>query len=395
MIRHAAWFCLLPLIAVLAADPAPQPPSASPAELGFDPGRLAELNAVMSEAIAARQTPGAVIVVVRKGKIAFRQAYGRRAVEPASVPMTADTIFDLASLTKPIATATAIMVLKQRGKLGLEDRVSSRLPGFDRHGKGDITIEHLLLHTSGLIADNSLGDYAEGPEQAWERICDLKLQARPGERFVYSDVGYIVLGKLVEKVSGRPLEVFAREEIFQPLGMTETGFLPSEGQRARCAPTEKVDGTFLQGVVHDPRARKLGGVAGHAGLFSTGDDLARYVTMFLRNGMNREPSVLNAGTLAEMIRPRPVPGGRRALGWDVETAYSGNRGDRFPAGSFGHTGFTGTSIWIDPGSETAVIFLSNRVHPDGKGNVNRLRGKVSSIVAGALEPPLPLREPSR
>jgi uncharacterized protein YbbC (DUF1343 family) len=299
--------------------------------------------------------------------------------------MTADTVFDLASLTKPVATATSLMLLVERGKLRLSDRVAEYLPTFGQEGKDRLTVEQLLLHVSGLIADNPEADYRDGPAKAFERIDALKPTAAPGARFVYSDVNFIVLGRLVERVAGVPLDEFARTNVFEPLGMAETTFRPKGELKARAAPTEQREGRWMLGEVHDPRSYALGGVAGHAGLFSTADDLARYARMLLRGGTLDGRRVLAAATVRTMTEPRPVPGGLRALGWDVNTAYSKNRGDLFPRDrSFGHTGFTGTSIWVDPGSDTAVIFLSNRVHPDGKGNVTRLRGQVATLAATAV-----------
>lgn len=369
-------------------------PRADPAAAGMDAAKLALIDDAVNRAITEGRLPGCVVAVVRQGKIGFLRAYGHRAVSPHKEPMSVDTIFDLASLTKPVATATAVMLLREEGRLRLDDSATRYLPEFSGQGKDAITIEQLLLHTSGLIADNPLSEYEDGPEAAWKRICELKLLAEPGQRFVYSDVGYIVLGKVVERISGMPLAPFTERRIYDPLGMTETRFLPTEAMRSRTAPTELRMGRWLRGEVHDPRAAKLGGVAGHAGLFGSAEDLAVFCQMILESGSVGKRRILRHGTVAEMVRPRKIPGGLRALGWDVETAYSSNRGTRFPVGSFGHTGFTGTSLWLDPQSKTAVIFLSNRVHPDGKGNVNRLRGEVATLVADALIPPLPERQPT-
>jgi uncharacterized protein YbbC (DUF1343 family) len=366
-------------------------PACRPAEVGLDEDRLGRIEQLVNKAVQDRQLPGAVVGVVRHGRIAYRRAFGLRGLQPAEAPMTTDTVFDLASLTKPVATATSVMLLLERGRLRLDDPVAKHLPEFGANGKEAVTVEQLLTHTSGLLADNEIGDYAHGAERAWERICQLGLKEPPGAKFIYSDVGFIVLGRLVEKLGGRPLDVFARQEIFEPLGMAETGFLPPAALRERAAPTERRGNSWLTGVVHDPRAHALGGVAGHAGLFSTVDDLAIYVQMLLARGTSGGRQFLQPDTVRLMTSPRPVPGGLRAFGWDVQTAYSANRGSGFPAGeSFGHTGFTGTSLWVDPTSDTAVIFLSNRVHPDGKGNVNRLRGEVATAVAAAIvRPPFP------
>jgi uncharacterized protein YbbC (DUF1343 family) len=357
---------------------------ASPAEVGLDAGRLARIDAVTAAAIKDGRTPGAVVLVARRGKVASRKAYGQRQVRPSAEAMTTDTVFDLASLTKPIATATAIMLLIERGKLQLTDRVASHLPEFGKHGKDAITIEHLLLHTSGLPAGNPVRDYDAGRPKAMEKIYDLRLTADPGKRFVYSDLGFIVLGELVEKLGGARLDEFCAKNTFAPLGLRDTTFRPGKELAARCAPTEKVDDRWLSGEVHDPRARRMSGVAGHAGLFGTADDLAVFAQMILDGGTWQGRRVLSAETVRLMTQPRSVPGGLRALGWDVRTRYSSNRGAHF--GGFGHTGFTGTSLWIDPPSGTAVILLTNRVHPDGKGNVTLMRSQIATIVADAILP---------
>jgi serine-type D-Ala-D-Ala carboxypeptidase len=349
------------------------------------PPDFSKIDSAVNDAIARNELPGAVVLVLHQDKVVFRQAYGYRAVQPEKVKMTADTIFDLASLTKPIATATSIFILLEEGKLKLDDPVAKHWPEFAANGKDKVTIEHCLLHVSGLTADNPLSDYAEGPETAWERIGALKLEAAPGSRFRYSDVGFMVLGHLVEKLSGQRLQLFAARKIFQPLEIGDTHFNIEPPQIDRGAPTTREDGKWLVGAVHDPRARKLGGAAGHAGLFSMVDDLAVFCRMLLHGGELNGKRILKAESVKLMTEPCAVPGGKRTRGWDCDTAFSSNRGTVFPKGtSFGHTGFTGTSIWIDPASETAVIFLSNRVHPDGKGNVTRLRGVVATLAAQAL-----------
>ncbi|HKB37016.1 MAG TPA: exo-beta-N-acetylmuramidase NamZ domain-containing protein, partial [Gemmataceae bacterium] len=378
-----ALLCLVLL--VLASSVQADPP-------GVDKERLQRIDTVVREAIDRGELPGAVVLVLHKGEVIHRKEYGLRSKKPAETPMTEDTVFDLASLTKPIATATSIMMLIEQGKLRPSDKVSEHLPDFAANGKESITVEQLLTHTSGLLADNPVTDYLDGHDKALERIYQLNLTAEPGTRFIYSDVNFIVLGELVGKLAGIPLDEFSAKNVFVPLGMKETGFRPGDKLKERAAPTEARDGRFQPGVVHDPRSFHLGGVAGHAGLFSTAGDLALYARMILNGGELNGKRILAASTVRLMTTPRPVPlasggPGLRALGWDVDTSYSANRGELFPRGrSFGHTGFTGTSIWIDPDGDTAVIFLSNRVHPDGKGNVNRLRGQVATIAASALPP---------
>ncbi len=383
------------------ADP-PRLPHASPVELGMSCELPAKIEATVTAAIDERKLPGCVVVIGYRGRIVHAQAYGDRRIEPLREAMTLDTVFDLASLTKPVVTATSAMILIERGKLRLDDPVAKHLPEFAVEGKEKIAIEHLLLHTGGLIADNALSDYEDGRERAIERICALKPVAVPGERFIYSDVSFIVLGLVVERASGQALDEFARDNIFRPLGMSETMFRPGEVLRARAAPTEKRNGEWLAGEVHDPRAAKLGGVAGHAGLFSTADDLAVYAEMMLRGGEYGGVQVLKRETWEMMTRPREVPrptptdsnasqgqGGRgtpwvRGLGWDIRTGYSTNRGKKLSDSAFGHGGFTGTSLWIDPGNELFVILLSNRLHPDGKGSVNPLAGRIAELAVEAI-----------
>ncbi len=367
----------------------------SPAALaGFDQQRLARIDKAIEKAIEEGKIPGAVVIVGQKDEIAYAKAFGQRAVEaePEAEPMTRDTVFDMASLTKPIATATAVMLLVEQGKVRLDASITEYLPELDNNGKDKITIEHLLRHRAGLIPDNPLSDYTEGPETSWKNIAEIDLQAEPGERFRYTDVGFIILGKLVERISGQTLDEFAQEHIFKEIGMEDTGFLPTDGQgfevpADRIAPTEKYRGEMLRGDVHDPRARALEGVAGHAGLFSTVDDLATYARTLLNGGL--APSgqrLLSPLTVRAMIDPGDTPRReRRGLGWDVSTGYSSPRGELFGSTSFGHTGFTGTSIWIDPETETFVVLLTSRLHPDGKGSAPAaLRREVATLAAAAL-----------
>ena len=385
---------LTPLIAAcvaLFAAPAPAAPpklpQVAPADAGMNEAQLAAIETAVVEALAAKQMPGCVVLVARQGKIAYLRAFGDRRIEPEREPMTVDTVFDLASLTKPLATASSVMLLIEQGKLQLDDPVGRHLPEFAGQGKQDITVRHLLTHQSGLIADNPLVDFNDGPAKAIERLFALTPLARPAEKFIYSDVGFMVLGELVRRVSGQDVNDFSREHLFAPLGLTETGFLPPEPLRRRAAPTQQREGRWMQGEVHDPRAYALGGIAGHAGLFSTAADLAVYAEMLLGEGEYRGARVLARETVAAMRAPQSVPGGGlRGLGWDMKTGYSSNRGDGFSPQAVGHGGFTGTAFWIDPELRLAVIFLSNRVHPDGKGNVNRLAGRIGTIAAAAIRP---------
>ena len=338
----------------------------------------------IEQAIAEKKMPGCVVGIGNSNGLFFEKAYGLKNIETGA-PMTLDTVFDMASITKPVATATSIMQLVEQGQLRLKEKVASYLPEFGNNGKQDITIEHLLLHTSGLIPDNPMADYHDGPEKAWERVCELPLTAPLGTAFKYSDVNFIVLGKLVEKISSQSLDDYSRRNIFEPLGMTESGFRPGDRLRERCAPTEKRGDGWIQGEVHDPRAFALGGIAGHAGLFSTLRDLSRYAQAMLRIKTQKHPKdasdrVLSPYTLDVMTRGYLVPNGIRGLGWDKRSGYSTNRGDLFSEAAFGHGGFTGTVLWIDPGSDLFFIFLSNRVHPDGKGLINPLAGRIANLL---------------
>jgi uncharacterized protein YbbC (DUF1343 family)/CubicO group peptidase (beta-lactamase class C family) len=363
--------------------------------------RLDRIDAAVAESIAKGQTPGAVVLVEHRGRVVFRRAYGSRAVEPARERLTADTVYDVASLTKVVATATSVMILVEEGKLRLGDPVARYIPEFAAGGgeRDKVTVEHLLTHRAGLPPDDPLELYTGAPEEIFARKFQLPLKSAPGEKFVYSDAGYEVLGELVRRVSGQRLDEFAAERVFRPLGMKNTVFLPLEHgiPASRIAPTEKFlpseargakegGDHWMRGEVHDPRAFALGGVAGHAGLFSTADDLAKFCRMILGGGRLKKARILSPLGVEAMTRPRFYGDGDvRGLGFDIATAHSRNRGELFPVGSYGHTGFTGTSLWIDPASQTSVIFLSNRVHPDGKGDVNRLRALVATIAAAAVE----------
>ncbi|HEX2971878.1 MAG TPA: exo-beta-N-acetylmuramidase NamZ domain-containing protein [Tepidisphaeraceae bacterium] len=358
-----------------------------------DPQLLAQADDAINESIQRGQIPGAVLVVGRGDGIVYRKAYGQRSLQPAQVPMTPDTIFDLASLSKPVGCATSIMMLADRGKLKLSDPVGKYLPPFACNGKEAITIEQLLLHQGGLVPDNPMSDYQSDPATALQCIYASSPRRAPGSAFWYSDVGYIVLGQVVRAVDGRSLDQFAREEIFQPLAMRDSGYKPSPDLQSRCAPTEMRDGHWMVGEVHDPRAYALGGVAGHAGVFSTADDLARFCRMILHAGQLDGHRILSEQAIHDMTQPRSLPDGTgcRTYGFDVDTPYSSTRGDRFERGTtFGHTGFTGTMLWIDPKNKCFVVFLTSRVHPNGKGEVGRLRQRVATLVAEALLGPTPL-----
>src|SRR5438874_2417991 len=378
-------------------------PQSIPASVGMSAERLARMDSIIRESIEKKELPGAVVLVARHGRVVWRKAYGARAVEPQREAMTTDTIFDLASLTKVVATTSSIMILIEQGKVRLSDSLVRFIPEIKGGGRDAITIEELLTHMTGFAPDFDLRERWIGYDEAIKRLSREPLRSQPGTRFVYSDINYIALGEVVHRVSGLMLDEFAKRNIFAPLGMRDTGFRPDTKLKSRIAPTEKRRGQmnylgdtgadagpeaeqWLRGQVHDPTSFRMGGVAGHAGLFSTAGDLAIFCQMLLNGGVFNGVRILGPMTIATMTRPHAVAenGSARGLGWDIASSFSANKGDLFPLGSFGHTGFTGTSIWIDPANDTFVIFLSNRVHPDGKGDVGPLRGRVASIVASSI-----------
>ena len=361
------------------------------------------IEPVIKQAISEKKLPGAVVLIGRGDKVLFQKAIGNRALVPSTEAMTLDTIFDLASLTKVVATTTSVMILLEEGKIRLSDRVATFIPGFERYGKQDVTVRHLMTHVSGLRPDVDLADTWSGSATAIQLAIEEVPTSPPGTRFVYSDINYFLLGEIVHRVSGQTLDQFAHDRIFVPLGMKDTTFLPPESLKRRIAPTENCTplgwpcdpaasghpnaGTvMLRGVVHDPTARRMGGVAGHAGLFSTAADLSIFCRMLLEGGAYNGTRILSPLSVAKMTTPASAPGDRnvRGLGWDIDSAYSANRGELLPLGSFGHTGFTGTGLWIDPLTNLYVVFLSNRVHPDGKGDVTPLRARVATIAASTV-----------
>ena len=395
-------------------------PMADPASVGMNAAKLDQIETVINADIADKKLPGAVVIVGRKGKIVYRKAFGNRALVPTVEKMTVDTIFDVASLTKPVATATSIMILIEQGKLRLNDTVGKFFPEITDEQARRVTVLQLLTHVSGYRPDFDLGEKWVGREGMIAALNREKLRNPVGTRFVYSDINFEILGEIVSKVSGQRFEGFA-EDLFRSIGANDSRFInfgpqgiaatsevfPADnvnGILSRIAPTEnirsqnsylgstftgdeKTGNEILRGKVHDPTAFRMGGVAGHAGLFSTADDLARYAQMLLNGGALNGKRILSAQTVSKMTSPYVVSesGDTRGLGWDMNSSFSANRGDLFPLGSFGHTGFTGTGMWIDRVSNTFVIFMSNRVHPDGKGDVTPLRSKVSTVVASAIE----------
>jgi len=345
--------------------------------------RLSVVDAVIQDAIRAGNVPGAVLIVGHNGSVVYRKAYGNRALVPRRELMTIDTIFDVASLTKVVATSTAVMQLFERGEVKINDPVARYLPEFAQNGKQDITLRQLLTHYSGLAPDLDLTKGWEGKETAYRMAFEATPQQPPGASFVYSDINFVVLGALVEKLSGQPLQNYTERHVFGPLKMQHTRYLPPASWRAKIAPTE-FDETrrMLRGVVHDPTARRMGGVAGHAGLFSTAGDLAIFAQHLLDGGSG----FLSSLAVEKMTTPQqpPTAVAVRGFGWDIDSPFSSNRGELLPVGSYGHTGFTGTSLWIDPTTNTYIVLLTNAVHPRGEGSAVALRTKVATAVTSAL-----------
>jgi uncharacterized protein YbbC (DUF1343 family)/CubicO group peptidase (beta-lactamase class C family) len=351
----------------------------------FRPAKLEAIDAAIERAIAAGKAPGAVVRIENSGAV-YQKSYGAKAVEPVSLPMSDDTIFDGASLTKVIATTPAIMLLVERGKLRLDDKVSRWIPGFEAHGKGAVTVRHLLTHTSGLRPGISAKPAWSGVAKAIDLAKAERLTAQPDTKFRYSDINFILLGEIVRLASGQRLDVFAAAEIYRPLGMHDTGFLQPLAKRGRVAPTERVDGTILHGIVHDPTSRRMGGVAGHAGLFTTAADLSRFAHMMLNGGQLNGRRIFKKETVQLMTSVHTPKGmkAERGLGWDINSPYSSPRGNHFKVGGYGHTGWTGGSLWVDPVTRTIVILMTSRTHPDGKGNVIALRREIATLVAESL-----------
>ena len=351
----------------------------------FNADKLAAMDAAIESAITNHRCPGGVLWLEHDGAV-YEKAYGNRSLVPDVEPMTEDTIFDMASLTKVMATTPAIMLLIQRGQVELDAPVCKYIPEFAVGGKEHVTVRELLTHTSGLPPDIETATDWHGWKTGIAKACAVKLDTTPGTEFKYSDINFILLGEIVRRVSHTPLNVFVQKEVYGPLKMTDTGYLPPKSKLARIAPTEVVNGKPWHGIVHDPTARHMGGVAGHAGLFSTANDLARYARMMLNMGELDGVRIFTPETVKLMTTqqfPTAVDG-VHGLGWDIDTPFSGPRGSIFPIGSYGHTGWTGTSVWIDPYSKTFVIFLSNRNHPTEDGNVIGLRRKLGTLAAEAV-----------
>jgi CubicO group peptidase (beta-lactamase class C family) len=397
--KKASTFLVMVLLALgsvsaLLGQPVP---SAKPEDVGMSSKRLAYLDGIIAEALERKDFPGAVLLVTREGKSVYRKAFGgsQWLLEPK--PMSVDMIFDLASVTKPVATATSVMILVERGKVRLWDKVKEFVPGFAAYiqEKGipgdDARLWHLLTHTSGLPpytdpkeAEKKLGSPCSTDDLV-KLIAEIPKESLPGKEFRYSCLNYITLAYIVKKVTGQTIAEFSAENIFRPLGMGRTFYNPPAEFIDLCVPTQIIDGRPLRGIVHDPLARLQGGVSGNAGLFSTADDLAVFAQMMLNGGEWKGVRVLSPLAVERMteIFPKVAEAGR-GLGWDLTSDYGTVRGDLFGTGSYGHSGYTGTSVWIDPETKTAVVFLTNRVHPDDKGEIISMRSKVANVVAASI-----------
>ncbi|MEW5974516.1 MAG: serine hydrolase domain-containing protein [Acidobacteriota bacterium] len=358
-----------------------------------------EIEHIVGQAIDNGSIPGAVVYVGCRDEVILHRAYGRRSLVPAVESMTPDTLFDLASLTKVVATAPALMILRQEGKIQLEDPVSRYLPPCRRGALRDVSIRHLLTHYSGLPSGFPPSVVRRvSSANVVDLICSQKLRAPPGRRFIYSDLGFILLGKVVENVSGMSLDQFATERLFLPMGMNQTRFAPEAALTTRMAPAgRRRDGSILRGRVQDRIAARLNGVAGHAGLFSTAEDMAIYCRWLLGPPTSQTNVILESGSVQEMTKPQSPSNMAevRGLGWDIRSRYSSPRGCCFSDRSFGHTGYTGTSLWLDPDPRAFVVLLTNRLHPDGNANVTDLRSAVSDVVGRLLHPDAPVTAVSR
>ena len=370
----ALWVGLCALSSALAEDTAQARREA----------RLQAIDALVEQAIARGELPGCVISIGTHAGDLYTRAFGERT---RGEPMTLDTLFDLASLTKPMVTTSSIAVLVERGALRLDQPASALLTELATPDKRRITVRQLLLHTSGLPGVGPLSQMEAGSAAARERIAAMPLASAPGRAFQYSDLGYILLGELIAKLSGEPLDKFAQRALFLPLHMQDTHYFVARAEIARSAPTELRDDAGIRGVVDDPRAYRLGGVAGNAGLFSTASDVARFARMLLRGGELDGARVLSERSVAEMLRVVHAGSVERTNGWDVQSSYSLGRGSLLSRSAFGHGGYTGTSLWIDPQHDLYVVVLSNRVHVGAHGTLHPLASSVADLAVRALQAP--------
>jgi uncharacterized protein YbbC (DUF1343 family) len=374
---------LILVVQGLSAAGAPAPKKKKPAPEAKETANFSPVDLLVQEQINDQAITGAVLLIGHGGKIVHQKAFGLRATSPRPEAMTLDTIFDLASLTKVVATTPSVMRMVQYGQIRLDEPVTHYIPDFGMNGKDAVTVRQLLTHYSGLRPDIDLNPPWVGRDTAFRLAHEEKLQAPQGSIFIYSDTNFIVLGELVQRISGMPLDQYAAVHIFQPLGMKHTRYLPPLEWKNKIAETFAPDRKqILRGVVHDPRADRMGGVAGHAGVFSTAGDLALYAQALISR-----KSILDGDIIDKMTTPQQPPNATevRGLGWDIDSSFSSNRGSLLPVGSFGHTGYTGTSMWIDPYTNTYVILLANSVLPRQGPAIISLRSRVATAVAALLK----------
>jgi CubicO group peptidase (beta-lactamase class C family) len=393
--------CLALLAAGCAQLPGNSTLAAAQAQGGLDSTRFARIDGAVNAAIAERRLPGAVFRLERGGDV-YEQAYGRTSYEPDAPKVAPGTVYDADSLSKVLANAPSVLLLAEDGKLDLDAKLVDYFPECEGGGKEAITIRHLLNHTSGLAAGLPAKPAWSGDAAAHALACAQAVTHPPGTFFRYSDINYILLGQLVHKLSGMPLDAFAQARIFTPLGMRDTGYLPLRRFAPEAiAPTQKLGGNagsplhddvgtgaLLQGVVHDPTVRRIGGVAGSAGVFTTARDVARFARMLLGGGALDGVRVLQPGSVRLLTTVQSPPGvaALRGLGMDIDSPYAQRpRGALYPVGSFGHTGFTGCVLWIDPASRSFYVFLSNRVYPDDKANVLPLYTRLGTLAAESAQ----------
>lgn len=399
--RLLATVCTAASTAALLAGCAVQhagPPPSSTAGSGLDVAYFARIDAAIDGAVAARKLPGAVFHLEHEGAV-YERAYGRLSYDEGAAPDSSATVFDAASLTKVLATAPSVLMLAEQGRIGLDDRLGTYFPECAGNGKDGITIRQLLTHSSGLPAGLPATPPWHGRAAAHALACAQTVTHAPGTLFRYSDINYILLGQVVEKVTGVPLESYAQAHIFAPLRMRDTGYLPLrrvDADPEAIAPTQlgRADGgahrdlapgELLRGVVHDPTARRMDGVAGSAGVFTTMGDVVRFARMLLAGGMLDGVRILEPDSVRLMTTVQSPPGlAPRGLGMDIDSPYAARpRGTVFPVGSYGHTGFTGCVLWIDPQSRAFYVFLSNRVYPDDSSNVLDLYTRMGTLSAEA------------
>jgi uncharacterized protein YbbC (DUF1343 family)/CubicO group peptidase (beta-lactamase class C family) len=381
---HRPLFVLLLTACLALAAPAAR--AASRADDPLSQPALAGIGDIVAREIRAGRIPGAAVIVGHDGTVVFRHAFGNRALEPAPLPMRIDTIFDLASVTKAVATATAIMQLAERRKLSLDAPAASYWPAFAANGKGRITVRDLLTHYSGLPADLDTAQRWRGYRAGLRRILALRPVCPRETRYIYSDINFEVLGEIVRRVSARPLNIYCQKYIFRPLRMNDTFFRIPPSKRARVAPTDRTANAQAPQHVQDPTAYRMGGIAGHAGLFSTADDLAKFAQMMLDGGHFGSARILAPASIAEMTMPMSPSGEPRlrGLGWDLGPVLAANRYQLPPVGAYGHKGYTGTMLWIDPVTRTYVIVLTNRVYMNAPGDAELLRTRIIALVSEAL-----------